>query len=82
MLRFVLTAICLFSCSLAFAVDTASLPIPKAPTVAAKSYLLIDFDSGQILAEKDVDAQVEPASITKMMTAYVVFRNLPQAHCS
>lgn len=76
MLRFVLTAICLFSCSLAFAVDTASLPIPKAPTVAAKSYLLIDFDSGQILAEKDVDAQVEPASITKMMTAYVVFKEL------
>ncbi len=75
-MRFVLTAICLFSCSLAFAVDTASLPIPKAPTVAAKSYLLIDFDSGQILAEKDVDAQVEPASITKMMTAYVVFKEL------
>jgi D-alanyl-D-alanine carboxypeptidase (penicillin-binding protein 5/6) len=76
MLRFVLTAICLFCCSLAFAIDTASLPIPKAPTVAAKSYLLIDFDSGQILAEKDVDAQVEPASITKMMTAYVVFKEL------
>ena len=76
MLRFVLTAICLFCCSLAFAIDTASLPIPKAPTVAAKSYLLIDFDSGQILAEKDVEAQVEPASITKMMTAYVVFKEL------
>ena len=76
MLRFVLTAICFLSSSLSFAVDTASLPIPKAPSVAAKSYLLIDFDSGQVLAEKDVDAQMEPASITKMMTAYVVFKEL------
>ena len=76
MLRSVLTAVCLLCCSFAFAVDTASLPIPTAPSVAAKSYLLIDFYSDQILAEKDIDAQVEPASITKMMTAYVVFKEL------
>ncbi|MCK5002104.1 MAG: serine-type D-Ala-D-Ala carboxypeptidase, partial [Gammaproteobacteria bacterium] len=42
----------------------ASVPVPAPPQVAAKNYLLVDFNSGQILAEKDADAQIEPASIT------------------
>ncbi len=54
----------------------AAVPVPAPPQVAAKNYLLIDFDSGRILAEKDADAQIEPASITKLMTAYVVYNEL------
>ncbi len=54
----------------------AAVPVPAPPQIAAKNYLLIDFDSGRILAEKDADVQIEPASITKLMTAYVVYNEL------
>ena len=43
------------------------------PEIAARSYLLMDVTTGQVLAEKDADASVEPASLTKLMTAYLVF---------
>ena len=39
-------------------------------------YLLIDFDSGKVLATKNAEQQLEPASLTKIMTAYIVFREL------
>ena len=51
----------------------AAVPIPKAPDVDAKAWILLDFDSGKVLAEKDADQIVEPASITKVMTVYVAF---------
>jgi serine-type D-Ala-D-Ala carboxypeptidase (penicillin-binding protein 5/6) len=52
----------------------ASAPsMPVAPEVAAKSYLLLDVTANQILASKNIDAPVEPASLTKLMTAYLVF---------
>ena len=47
-------------------------PLPAPPQLSADSYMLVDYDSGQVLAEKDAGKQVEPASLTKMMTAYVV----------
>lgn len=50
----------------------AAKPIPNPPTLNASSYFLIDFDSGRVLAEKDPDKPIEPASITKLMTAYLV----------
>ncbi|WP_445371099.1 D-alanyl-D-alanine carboxypeptidase family protein [Methylomonas sp. HW2-6] len=53
---------------------------PAAPSVAASSYFLLDFDSSRILAEKDADKRVAPASLTKIMTAYVVFRELKAGH--
>jgi len=56
----------------------AAKPVPAAPEVAAKNYLLIDFASGKILAEKNADVQIEPASITKLMTAYVVYKELAE----
>lgn len=49
---------------------------PKAPIIAAKSYIMIDYDSGKVLAEKNSSLRVSPASITKVMTAYVVFSEL------
>jgi D-alanyl-D-alanine carboxypeptidase (penicillin-binding protein 5/6) len=56
--------------------SAAALPLPSAPPVSAKSYILIDFQSGHLLAQKDSNARMEPASITKLMTAYVVFGEL------
>jgi len=52
------------------------MPIPAAPTLGANSYILIDFDSRDVLAENNADMRVEPASITKVMTSYVVFTEL------
>lgn len=49
---------------------------PPPPTIAAKSFMLLDFNSGQVLLEKDPDIAVEPASLTKLMTAYVVFSEI------
>jgi D-alanyl-D-alanine carboxypeptidase (penicillin-binding protein 5/6) len=50
----------------------AAKPVPNPPELNASSYYLVDFDSGRVLAEKDADKRVEPASITKLMTAYLV----------
>jgi D-alanyl-D-alanine carboxypeptidase (penicillin-binding protein 5/6) len=47
-------------------------PVPEPPSLKADSYYLIDFDSGRVLAEKNPDKHIEPASITKLMTAYLV----------
>ena len=54
--------------------------IPAAPTVAAKSFILIDFNSGKVLAEKNADTRLSPASLTKIMTVYVIFRELSNGH--
>ena len=54
----------------------AATPIPKAPEVGAKGYLIQDFLSGQSIAEMNADEPLEPASITKMMTAYVIFNEI------
>ncbi|WP_200770543.1 D-alanyl-D-alanine carboxypeptidase family protein [Sulfurivirga caldicuralii] len=50
--------------------------VPAPPSIAAKAYLLIDFDSGAVLAARDPDKRVEPASLTKMMTSYIVAHEL------
>jgi len=47
-------------------------PIPNPPELDASSYFLVDYDSGRVLAEKNPDERVEPASITKLMTAFLV----------
>ncbi len=54
-------------------------PVPSPPRLAAKSFILIDFNSGRVLAEKNINKKVEPASITKLMTAYVVYKELESA---
>jgi D-alanyl-D-alanine carboxypeptidase (penicillin-binding protein 5/6) len=53
-----------------------ALPVPKPPAIGAEAYLLQDFHSGQVLAEKNIDERMEPASITKIMTAYAVFKEI------
>jgi len=73
----------LFSVLLGFASLVAAedrILIPAAPELGAKAYMLIDFNSGRVLAEKEADTRLEPASLTKIMTAYVVFRELAKGN--
>ena len=57
----------------AWVVFSVSAQTPQAPEIAARSYLLLDVTANQILAQKDIDMTVEPASLTKLMSAYLVF---------
>ena len=59
----------------AISLCVAAQPLPP-PEVAARAYLLMDVSANQVLAAKDVDLPVEPASLTKLMTAYLVFNAL------
>ena len=65
-------AFLLFASTFSAALTAAPRPVPAPPAIDADSYFLMDFDSGRILVEKDPDKRVEPASITKLMTAYLV----------
>ena len=47
----------------------AQSPAPEAPEIAAKAYLLLDVTANQILASRDLDMPVDPASLTKLMSA-------------
>ena len=55
---------------------------PQAPEIAARAYFLLDITANQVLAQKEADAPVEPASLTKLMTAYLVFDALRQKKIS
>lgn len=68
-----LSSAVVFSLSIAALSAQAALPVPPAPQLNAKAWLLVDTASGLPLAEKDADARVEPASLTKLMTAYLSF---------
>ncbi len=78
------TLLCLFMLLLALVRPAASAIdpalIPAAPEVGAKAYILADFNSGRVLAESNADQRLEPASLTKIMTAYVVFRELAKGN--
>ena len=67
----------LFTCHLAFAQIPARANA-SVPVLSSKSYLLVDFQSRQILTARNPDERVEPASLTKLMTAYIVFDALRQ----
>lgn len=51
----------------------ARAQLPQPPEIAARQYILVDLGSNQVLAARDADAQADPASLTKLMTAYLVF---------
>ena len=64
----------LFSLALAALFSAAVFAqAPQPPEVAAKSFLVLDMTSNQALAERDADASADPASLTKLMSLYVVF---------
>jgi serine-type D-Ala-D-Ala carboxypeptidase (penicillin-binding protein 5/6) len=54
----------------------AAAQAPQPPEVAAKSYIVLDLTTRQTLAEREADASADPASLTKLMTAYIVFQAL------
>ncbi len=54
----------------------AAPPVPPPPQISARAYLLMDFDSGRHLVTHNIDERVEPASLTKMMTAYIIFSEI------
>jgi D-alanyl-D-alanine carboxypeptidase (penicillin-binding protein 5/6) len=56
----------------------AAMPIPKAPDVAARAYILVDHFSGRVLGQDHADDREEPASLTKLMTSYAVFKALKE----
>jgi len=54
----------------------AAIMVPASPKIKAKGFLLMDFHSGQVLTEKKADQRMEPASLTKMLTSYVIASEL------
>ncbi|MBA4178399.1 MAG: peptidase [Leptothrix sp. (in: Bacteria)] len=71
-----------FALALVLCAGPVLAQMPQPPEVAARQYLLIDLTSRQVLAERDADAQAEPASLTKLMTAYLVFNALKDGKLS
>jgi D-alanyl-D-alanine carboxypeptidase (penicillin-binding protein 5/6) len=65
-MRFLVLLLCLFA-------TAAGAAAPQPPTIIGRSWLIGDLSSGQILASHKADERIEPASLTKLMTAYVVF---------
>ncbi len=57
-------------------VSAAPSLVPSVPAIDARSYLVEDFNSGYVIAEENADKRIEPASLTKLMTAYIVFHEL------
>ncbi|MBN3859693.1 D-alanyl-D-alanine carboxypeptidase [Neisseriaceae bacterium PsAf] len=60
------------------ATSIQAIDLPKPPDILAKAYLVYDMQSNQILTGKDLDKKIEPASLTKLMTAYLSFQQLKQ----
>lgn len=56
--------------------SAVNMPVPEAPDINASAYILMDHNTGKVVAEKNADETKDPASITKLMTAYVVYAAL------
>ncbi|KJY80164.1 serine hydrolase [Vibrio nigripulchritudo] len=70
------------SASFASPVFSAPIVVPDAPEIAAKGFVLMDYHSGKVLAEKEMHTQLSPASLTKMMTSYVIGQELERGNIS
>lgn len=75
-------ALTLLFVSLLQMAHAAEMSVPAAPVLAAKSYVLYDYTSNQILVDRNGDERVQPASLTKLMTAYVAFSAIKQGKLS
>ncbi len=72
MTRFLRSVFLCLLLGLTFALQ-AQAQVSQPPEIAARAYLLVDLTAQQVLAELDADKPIEPASLTKLMTAYIVF---------
>lgn len=76
MKRFITLVLTAFFFSTAYANPSAFNLVPSPPNLNAKAYILIDYNSDQVLAQSNANQRIEPASLTKMMTAYATFYEL------
>ncbi len=71
-----LILLAVFAAALGQGQSHAATPIPTAPAVDAKAFIVVDYHTGKVLASQEAVARMEPASLTKLMTAYLVFQEL------
>lgn len=76
MSRFSAALLAFSTLALAALANAAAAPTPPAPDLDAGSYILIDSQSGDVIVQKNADQRMQPASLTKLMTSYVVFAAL------
>jgi len=76
-MRPVLALVALLFSSL-LAAQQPAVPVPAIPAIAARAYVLLDYTSGQLLGSQNPNERAEPASLTKLMTAYLTFSALKQ----
>ena len=70
----------LITFALGFNASAAPRVVPNAPAIAAKGYLLVDFASGKVLSEHNSEKRLAPASLTKMMTSYIIGQEIKQGN--
>ncbi|SJL82692.1 serine hydrolase [Vibrio palustris] len=81
-LNTVLASTITLSASLSGTANASPVVVPDAPQVAAKGYVLMDYHSGKILAQKNMNGKRPPASLTKMMTSYVIGQEIKRGNIS
>ncbi|KXF79827.1 serine hydrolase [Enterovibrio coralii] len=79
LLRSLVLSTALVSSASVFAAPTV---VPDAPQIAAKGYVLMDYNSGKVLAEHNAHERLNPASLTKMMTSYVIGQEIERGNIS
>ncbi|MGO1298741.1 MAG: serine hydrolase [Vibrio sp.] len=81
-LNTVLASTVTLSASFSGTASASPVVVPDAPQVAAKGYVLMDYHSGKILAQKNMNGKRPPASLTKMMTSYVIGQEIKRGNIS
>ena len=72
----------LFTIGCTYSAMASTSLVPTSPDINARAWILQDFDSGRVISESNVDARLEPASLTKMLTAYVAFAEIREGNIS
>ncbi len=80
--RRLLTCFSLLLTGIVTCLPVAALPLPSAPQLAASSHILVEYETGQLLVGNNQSERIEPASLTKIMTAYLVFQELSEGRIS
>lgn len=78
LIRFLFTRLFLLILLLSTVPVSAQQPVPRPPQLPVNGYILLDFSSNQLIAEKNSRLPMEPASITKLMSAYVVYQKISE----
>ena len=76
------TTLALTLCTLSFSAISAPTIVPDPPLLGAKGYILMDYNTGSVLVEKNADDTLNPASLTKLMTAYVAGQEVQTGNIS